>query len=97
MVSLRQFTFSHETHTIGDTAFSKDYSLWSTNKGQKTSVGKVLVPFLTNAHLWLNACFMASGVVGNRCSKTIAPASFKTQYALERSPRSNPMVSLSLE
>src|ERR1700746_892423 len=27
------------------------------------------------------------------CSKTISPASFKTQYALERSPRSKPMMS----
>ena len=40
-----------------------------------------------------NTCFMASGVVASLCSKTISPASFKTQYALVRSPRSNPMVS----
>src|SRR5882762_1873974 len=40
-----------------------------------------------------NTCFMASGVVASLCSKTISPASFKTQYALERSPRSTPMVS----
>src|SRR5262249_968469 len=40
-----------------------------------------------------NTCFMASGVVASLCSKTISPASFKTQYELERSPRSNPMVS----
>ena len=39
-----------------------------------------------------NTCFMASGVVASLCSKTISPASFKTRYALERSPRSNPMV-----
>src|SRR5262249_16142215 len=41
----------------------------------------------------LNTCFMASGVVATLCPKTISPASFKTQYALERSPRSTPMVS----
>src|ERR1700756_4015105 len=40
-----------------------------------------------------NPCFMASGVVASLCSKTISPASFKTQYALERSPKSNPMLS----
>src|SRR5215470_12436758 len=40
-----------------------------------------------------NTCFMASGVVASLCSKTISPASFKMQYELERSPRSNPMVS----
>src|SRR5215470_12978898 len=40
-----------------------------------------------------NTCFIASGVVASLCSKMISPASFKTQYALERSPRSNPMVS----
>src|SRR3974377_1924338 len=45
----------------------------------------------------LNTCFMASGVVATLCSKTISPASFKTQYALERSPRSNPMVSCPLK
>jgi len=35
---------------------------------------------------------MASGVLGSLCSKTISPASFKMQYALERSPRSTPML-----
>jgi hypothetical protein len=40
-----------------------------------------------------NTRFMASGAVASLCSKTISPASFKTQYALERSPRSNPMIS----
>ena len=44
-----------------------------------------------------NTCFMASGVVASLCSKTISPASFKTQYALERSPRSTPMVSFPLK
>jgi hypothetical protein len=34
---------------------------------------------------------MASGVVATLCSKTISPASSKTQYALKRSPRSSPM------
>src|SRR5215471_18604199 len=45
----------------------------------------------------LNTCFMASGVVASLCSKTISPISFKTQYALKRSPRSNPIMSYPLK
>jgi hypothetical protein len=40
-----------------------------------------------------NTCFMASEVVASLRSKTIFPASFKTRYALERSPGSTPIVS----
>ncbi len=40
-----------------------------------------------------NASFIAFGVVLTRCSNRTLPVSSSTQYQLERSPRSKPMVS----
>src|ERR1019366_2973601 len=40
-----------------------------------------------------NTSFIAFGVVPNRCSSTTSPCSSNTQYQLERSPRSKPIVS----
>src|SRR4029077_11885609 len=44
-----------------------------------------------------NASFMAFGVVPSFCSSSNSPASFSTQYQLDRSPRSNPIVSFCSE
>jgi len=40
-----------------------------------------------------NTSRMAFGVVLSRCSNSTLPASSTTQYQLERSPKSNPIVS----
>src|ERR1017187_7364453 len=40
-----------------------------------------------------NTSFIAFGVVPSRCSSTTSPCSSNTQYQLERSPRSKPIVS----
>jgi len=44
-----------------------------------------------------NPAFIAFGVVPSFCSSTTSPCSFNTQYQLERSPRSNPIVSFASE
>jgi hypothetical protein len=40
-----------------------------------------------------NTSFMAFGVVLSFCSKITSPSASRTQYQLDRSPRSNPIVS----
>jgi hypothetical protein len=44
-----------------------------------------------------NTSFIVFGVVLRRCSSTTSPDSFSTQYQLDRSPRSNPMVNVCSE
>ena len=44
-----------------------------------------------------NTSFIAFGVVLTRCSSSTLPASSSTQYQLERSPRSKPIVSFCSE
>jgi hypothetical protein len=44
-----------------------------------------------------NTSFIAFGLVLNRCSNSTLPASSNTQYQLERSPKSRPIVSFCSE